>query len=164
MARSKFRRAPRFENLEARQLLSTVCEPGTHRARSSTCSSCSTRPGPIRPRPPRRSPQNITPDIQATLNYYGVNLQATLQTIASSPAQPPLAWNAQLAQAAQGHSQDMATNQYQSHTGSDGSTPQQRMQAAGYTNATSTGENVYAYASSVDQADGGLPARLGRLG
>ncbi len=96
--------------------------------------------------------QNITPDIQATLNYYGVNLQATLQKIASSPVQPPLAWNAQLAQSAQGHSQDMATNQFQSHTGSDGSSPQQRMQAAGYNNASSTGENVYAYATSVEEA------------
>ena len=96
--------------------------------------------------------QNITPDIQATLNYYGVNLQATLQKIATSPTQPPLAWNAQLAQAAQGHSQDMANNQFQSHTGSDGSSPQQRIQGAGYNNATSTGENAYAYSSSVEQA------------
>ena len=46
----------------------------------------------------------------------------------------------------------MATNQFQSHTGSDGSTPDQRMQQAGYTNASSTGENAFAYATSVDEA------------
>ena len=46
----------------------------------------------------------------------------------------------------------MATNQFQSHTGSDGSSPSQRIQQAGYANAVSTGENAYAYASSVDQA------------
>ena len=46
----------------------------------------------------------------------------------------------------------MATNQFQSHTGSDGSTPDQRMQQAGYTDASSTGENAYAYATSVDEA------------
>ena len=46
----------------------------------------------------------------------------------------------------------MATNQFQSHTGSDGSTPDQRMQQAGYTNASSTGENAFAYATSIDEA------------
>ena len=89
---------------------------------------------------------------QSTLNYYGVDLNATEQAIASAPAKPPLAWNPDLAAAAQAHSQDMATNQFQSHTGSDGSTPDQRMQQAGYTNASSTGENAYAYATSVDEA------------
>ena len=95
---------------------------------------------------------NLTPDIVATLNYYNVNLSATQQAIASAPAKPPLAWNPDLAAAAQAHSNDMATNQFQSHTGSDGSSPDQRMQEAGYTNASSTGENAFAYASSVDEA------------
>jgi uncharacterized protein YkwD len=94
----------------------------------------------------------ITPATTATLNYYGVNLNATLNQIASTPAQPPLAWNPQLAQAAQAHSQDMANNGFQAHTGSDGSTPPQRIAAVGYTNSTRSGENVYAYADSVDQA------------
>ena len=46
----------------------------------------------------------------------------------------------------------MIANQYQSHTGSDGSTADQRMQQAGYTGASSTGENAYAYADTVDEA------------
>jgi hypothetical protein len=46
----------------------------------------------------------------------------------------------------------MANNQFQSHSGSNGSTPQQRIQQAGYNNAVSTGENAYAYASSVQDA------------
>jgi hypothetical protein len=151
MARSKFRRAPRFDNLESRQLLSTVSSQGPTNDEQymlQLLNEARTNPSAAA----QEISQNITPDIQATLNYYGVNLQATLQKIASSPTQPPLAWNAQLAQAAQGHSQDMATNQYQSHTGSDGSSPQQRMQAAGYNNATSTGENAYAYSTSVEEA------------
>ena len=90
--------------------------------------------------------------MQATLTHYNVNLSATIQAIASSPAKPPLAWNADLASAAQSHSDDMATNQFQSHTGSDGSSPDQRMQNAGYTGASSTGENAFAYATSVDEA------------
>jgi Cysteine-rich secretory protein family/Carboxypeptidase regulatory-like domain len=151
MARSKFRRAPRFDNLESRQLLSTVSSQGPNSEQQDMLqllNEARTNPSAAA----QEISQNITPTIQATLNYYGVNLQATLQKIASSPVQPPLAWSAQLAQAAQGHSQDMAANQYQSHTGSDGSSPQQRMQQAGYNSATSTGENAYAYASSVQDA------------
>ena len=152
MARSKFRRAPRLENLEARELLSTVA---SSQAPSNDEQYMLQVLNMVRTDPSaavQYLQANMTPDIQATLNYYGVNLSATLQTIASSPAQPPLAWNAPLAQAAQSHSQDMATNGFQSHTGSDGSTPPQRIAAAGYTNATISGENVYAYADSVDQA------------
>jgi len=95
---------------------------------------------------------NLTPDVSATVAHYGVNLNTTGQAIASAPPKPPLAWNPDLAAAAQAHSQDMATNQFQSHTGSDGSTPDQRMQQAGYTNASSTGENAFAYATSIDEA------------
>ena len=64
----------------------------------------------------------------------------------------PLTWNTQLATAAQRHSSDMAQNGYREataqepeapHTGSDGSTPQQRITAAGYVWQNS-GENVAA--------------------
>src|SRR5262249_32841966 len=100
----------------------------------------------------QRIASDITPDIAATLQHYNIDLGATEQAIASATPQQPLAWNDALAQAAQRHSQDMAINQYQSHTGSNGSTSGQRMQQSGYTNATSTGENAYAYATSVDEA------------
>jgi len=50
--------------------------------------------------------------------------------------------NAQLAQAAQAHAEDMACNQLFVHTGSDGSTPQTRVAATGYT-ASKVTENVY---------------------
>ncbi len=152
MARSKFRRAPRFENLESRQLLSTgVTSQGpTADAQYMLQLINEARTNPSAAAQFIQS--NVTPDIQDTLNYYGVNLQATLQKIGTATPQPPLAWNAQLAQAAQGHSQDMANNGFQSHTGSDGSSPQQRVAQAGYNNANSVGENAYAYSDSVDQA------------
>ncbi len=152
MARFKFRRAPRFDNLESRQLLSTAV---SSQGPSNDAQYMLQLINKARTNPPAAAQfieSNITPDIQDTINYYGVNLQATLQAISSATPQPPLAWNAQLAQAAQSHSQDMATNQFQSHTGSDGSSPSQRVQQTGYANAVSTGENAYAYASSVDQA------------
>ncbi len=78
--------------------------------------------------------------------------------------QPPLAWNQDLANAAQSQSQYEASNQVQSHTGSDGSTTSQRIQQAGYGNATSNGENTYAYGTSVMESmqaflmDWGVPS------
>ncbi|HEY7035905.1 MAG TPA: CAP domain-containing protein [Thermomicrobiales bacterium] len=56
----------------------------------------------------------------------------------------PLTLSPTLSAAAKAHSQDMATQNFLGHTGSDGSTPQQRMTAAGYTGANFTGENVFA--------------------
>jgi uncharacterized protein YkwD len=50
--------------------------------------------------------------------------------------------NAQLQQAAQKHAADMACNQFFTHTGTDGSTPETRVAAAGYV-ASSVTENVY---------------------
>ena len=44
----------------------------------------------------------------------------------------PLSYNSQLAAAAQAHSQDMACNNFLSHTGSNGSWIGDRMAAAGY--------------------------------
>ena len=62
-------------------------------------------------------------------------------------AAAPLTVNAELTSAALAHSQDMYKNGYieaAPHSGSDGSSPQQRIEAAGYRNWTSTGENVAA--------------------
>ena len=94
MARSKFRRAPRFENLE----VSPVALDGS----SSDAPTSQAQYMLQLLNEARTNPQaavqyiqsNITPDITTTLKYYGVNLSATLQAIASTPAQPPLAWNA----------------------------------------------------------------------
>jgi uncharacterized protein YkwD len=56
-------------------------------------------------------------------------------------AAPPLAWNEQLAGAAQGHSDDMAARRYFSHTGKDGRMVGERAQAAGY-QWRRVGENI----------------------
>jgi uncharacterized protein YkwD len=59
--------------------------------------------------------------------------------------------NAALTAAAQRHSQDMAKTGTISHTGSDGSTPEQRMRAAGY--GGSTGEEaIYGGSATIDDA------------
>src|SRR5262245_45214369 len=151
MARSSFRRAPRLENLESRELLSTAAPSGPTSQEQYMLQVLNL----VRTNPQaavQYLEDNVTPDISATLNFYGVNLQQTLQQIGSMSAQPPLAWNQDLANAAQSHSQDMETNGFQSHNGSNGSTPLQRITSAGYTNSTHSGENVYAYSDSVDYA------------
>ncbi|MET7542377.1 CAP domain-containing protein [Streptomyces sp. NPDC005349] len=59
----------------------------------------------------------------------------------------PLTMNAKLTKAAQDHSKDMASHQNMSHTGSDGSSPADRITRAGYT-WSSYGENVaYGYST-----------------
>jgi len=58
-------------------------------------------------------------------------------------AAPPLAWNALLTTAADGHSKDMAARNYFSHTSADGRTLADRVNATGYA-WTSLGENIAA--------------------
>lgn len=53
----------------------------------------------------------------------------------------PLSYNAKLAAAAETHSQNMALQDFFSHTGLDGSSPFDRMKAAGY-NFSSAAENI----------------------
>jgi uncharacterized protein YkwD len=66
---------------------------------------------------------------------------------------PPLGISAELTVAAQGHSEDMAVNNFFGHTGSNGSSPWDRIATAGY--STGAAENVavgYATADVVMQA------------
>jgi len=62
---------------------------------------------------------------------------------------PAVAWNALLTQAADGHSQDMAAQNYFAHDSKDGRTFSQRISATGYAWSTA-GENIAAGYSSVD--------------
>lgn len=64
-------------------------------------------------------------------------------------ATTPLAWNAALAGAAQGHADDMAQRNYFSHASADGRTVDQRAQSAGYSGGT-LGENISAGRPSLD--------------
>ncbi|MBX8495885.1 CAP domain-containing protein [Pseudomonas cichorii] len=58
-------------------------------------------------------------------------------------ATTPLAWNATLATAAEGHTRSMANNSFFDHKGRDGSTPGDRAELAGYI-AQQIGENIAA--------------------
>ena len=162
MARFKFRRSLRFDNLESREMLSSVGAGPSDQQQYVLQLINEARTNPAAAA--QQISNDMTPQVSNTLNYYGTNLQSALQTISSATPQPPVAWNSNLANAAQGQSQYMADNQIQSHTGPGGSSPQDRMTAAGYTNITSNAENAYAYATSAEQAmqafliDWGVPS------
>lgn len=57
---------------------------------------------------------------------------------------PPLVAESHLMNAAEGHSTDMAVNDFFSHTGSNGSSPGDRMLAAGYPGFSQWAENIAA--------------------
>lgn len=76
------------------------------------------------------------------------------------PAAEPLAWNDRLAQAAAGHSTDMATHDFLSHTGSDGRTLIARIEATGY-RPVAWGENVAGGPADVDSVMAGWLASPG---
>lgn len=99
-----------------------------------------------------RVTSNLSAESRESAEYYNVDLSSVKRDIATTPAKPPLAWNDQLAKAAEQQSQDQANAGIQSHTGSDGSSLETRLDRAGYTGRTSNGENAYAYARSVDNA------------
>ncbi|WP_165071639.1 CAP domain-containing protein [Paludisphaera rhizosphaerae] len=147
MARPTSRRSLRFENLEDRQLLSSAAPSNDQQLALQLINMARTTPKLAA----QWLSKNIGSDVSNTLKHFNVDVNSVLNTISSSNPLPPVAWNADLADAAQAHSDDMAANQYQSHTGSDGSSADDRIANSGY-NATSTGENAFAYADSVDNA------------
>ena len=89
------------------------------------------------------------PNVVSAYNAFGVNLVLMQSQFALIPSAPPLSINATLTTAARAHSQNMLQNNYQGHSGPDGSLS---TRLAGYTsgaNGWSIGENVYAYSKSV---------------
>jgi uncharacterized protein YkwD len=72
----------------------------------------------------------------------------------------PLRWNDTLAEASWRHADDMARNDYFSHSGRDGSNPSQRVERAGYRWRT-TGENIAAGQKNPEEAVAGWIASPG---
>ncbi len=95
-------------------------------------------------------------DVQGAITFFNISKSLVQQQFSTYPAKGPLAFNAQLIQAARNHSNDMRTNQFQGHTGSNGSTMDQRINQAGYTGWSGAGENVFSYARSVWHAHAGF--------
>ncbi len=99
-------------------------------------------------------------DVLASLKYYNVNLTMLQSEFKALAAQPPLAMNAKLMQAARAHSSDMFAKQFQGHSSSNGATMSTRITNSGYAWKT-IGENVYSYADSVWHGHAGFQVDWG---
>lgn len=149
MSRPSFRRTIAIEGLERREVLSAAPTASAQYALSLINLA---RTNPQAAANWLNNEVQADPSVQMTLNHYGVNLGQKLAQLSSATPQAPLAWNDALGSAAQGHSQDMSSNDFQSHTGSDGSSPTSRISNAGYGQASSEGEDAFAYATSVENS------------
>lgn len=89
------------------------------------------------------------PNVQAALDYFGVSGSALASAWSSLRSVPPLAWNDSLMTSSRGHNQAMIAADQQSHQLPGEASLGTRITQAGYTNWTSAGENIYAYANSV---------------
>jgi hypothetical protein len=80
---------------------------------------------------------------------FSVNLVLMQSQFVLTPPAPPLSMNATLVSAARAHSQNMLQNNYQGHSGPDGSLTTRLQSYTSGANGWSIGENVYAYSKSV---------------
>lgn len=148
MARQGIRRQFGLEALESREVLSSSGPSAQAQYMLELINEARTNPAQAA----ERVTHNPDANLRATLSYHQMNIDAVKREISAIAPQQPVAWNAELSGAATAHSQDMASKGFQSHTGSDGSSPSDRLDRAGYTNRQSDMENAYAYSESVDRA------------
>ncbi|MEY2576780.1 MAG: hypothetical protein QOF80_2267 [Verrucomicrobiota bacterium] len=88
-------------------------------------------------------------NVLSAYSSFGVNLVLMQSQFAMLPPAPPLSMNATLTTAARAHSQNMLQNNYQGHSGPDGSLTTRLQNYTAGANGWSIGENVYAYSKSV---------------
>ncbi|KUN79105.1 hypothetical protein AQJ66_29155 [Streptomyces bungoensis] len=111
-----------------------------------------TVPRPSSPKPTASAPASApsTPQPAATASSVVARIVELVNAERSKVGCSALTLNATLTKVAQAHSDDMAAHQNMSHTGSDGSSPGDRITGAGYA-WSSYGENVaYGYATPED--------------
>ncbi len=99
--------------------------------------------------PPRNGATSTAEDLEL---LGGVNAWRAVGRMCGGtpyPPVPPLRWNPALRLASQWHADDMASRSYFSHTSPEGTTPWDRMRAAGY-NFGAAGENIAAGAAPVN--------------
>ncbi len=96
-------------------------------------------------------------NINKALTDYNVDKNALAATWAGLTPTAPLAWNNLLASSALFHSQTMLTHEQQAHQVIDGTftepDPWTRIVNAGYTDYSYLAENIFAYATSVFEAE-----------
>ena len=150
MSRPSLRRTPMLESLEIRQVLSSVVGGPTPDQQYALALLNFVRTNPSAAA--EKLTAIISPEVQTTLDHFGLTVSGLQSKLASATAQPPLAWSSALAATAQEQSQYQADNGLQTHQGSGEAGLGDRIASAGYSNTTSIGENTYAYAGSIDEA------------
>lgn len=98
----------------------------------------------------------VDPDVTSALRYFNVDLDLFRQQLDGHAAVAPLAWNADLAQAALDHSEDMIAADTQAHALPGGPDLVDRITAADYDNWTRIGENIFAYTESAQFGHAGF--------
>jgi uncharacterized protein YkwD len=101
------------------------------------------------------------PNILSAYTAFGVNLVLMQTQFTIILPSPPLSMNATLLSAARAHSQNMLQNNYQGHSGPDGSLSTRLQNYTSGANGWSIGENVYAYSKSVDYGHAGFEVDWG---
>ncbi len=130
-----------------------ISNPSAYLDFSVTVTAAASAPAPT-PTPQPAPPVSGTTAQQVLQLVNAARAQARNCGATSFAAAPALTLNAQLAQAAQGHASDMATQNYFSHTSKDGRTFVQRIAATGYAFRT-IGENIAAGQSTPQQVVAG---------
>ena len=92
-----------------------------------------------------------TPNVPGSGDVNNASFAGLLNNVRMANSAGPVVFDARLANAAQGHANDMLANNYFSHTGLNGSSPGDRISAAGYQWRT-YGENIAQGQSSQDEA------------
>lgn len=87
----------------------------------------------------------VQSNITSALQYYGVSIEAFRTQMAAFDPVAPLAWNGALATAADTHGQLMIDADSQSHRLPGEAGLGERIEAAGYTDWSRVGENIYTY-------------------
>ncbi|WP_443068675.1 CAP domain-containing protein [Streptomyces sp. NBC_01361] len=112
-----------------------------------TTASPSARQTTASPSAPRTTASPSAPATTAPASGDTARVLTLVNNERSKAGCSPLTMNAKLTKAAQDHSKDMASHRNMSHTGSDGSSPDDRITRAGYS-WSSYGENVaYGYST-----------------
>ena len=100
-------------------------------------------------------------NVLSAYTAFGVNLVLMQTQFAVILPQPPLSMNATLLTAARAHSQNMLQNNYQGHTGPDGSLTSRLQNYTAGANVWGLGENVYSYCKSVEYGHAGFEVDWG---
>lgn len=110
-------------------------------------------PTPTGPTPTPTHTPVVTPS-PTPANDWEVRVVQLINSERAAQGLPPLSIDSRLVQAARRHSQDMATNNFFSHYGSDGSSPFDRIRDAGYSFRTA-GETIAGGYTSPESAVNG---------